>query len=156
MERRNGLLIGGLAVGAGLMYLLDPASGRRRRALLCDKMVHARKLSTDRVGSGARDVANRGRGLAARVRSTLRREPVDDRRVEERVRAKIGRVVANPGELEVHSSAGVVTLSGAVATEEADALLRSVQTVPGVRQVVDRLTPRLGPAHPPELRGAPA
>src|SRR5947209_8543715 len=32
-------LIGGLGLGAGLMYLLDPERGRRRRTLLRDRLV---------------------------------------------------------------------------------------------------------------------
>ncbi|MEW6737620.1 MAG: TCP-1/cpn60 chaperonin family protein, partial [Acidobacteriota bacterium] len=33
-------IISGLGVGAGLMYILDPNKGRRRRALACDQAVH--------------------------------------------------------------------------------------------------------------------
>ena len=39
---REGLaLIRGVALGAGLMYFLDPIAGRRRRAMVRDKAVHA-------------------------------------------------------------------------------------------------------------------
>lgn len=161
MEDRHGslhrsLLLGGIALGAGLMYLLDPAHGRRRRALLHDKLVHAKRVGGERADAGARDLANRARGLAARVRSRLRRAPIDDRRLEERVRARIGRAVSVPGSIEVRAEGGVVELSGSVLAAECDRLLRAVADVDGVREVVDDLRPCEAAGVAAEPLGAPA
>ena len=44
-------LLGGIGIGAALMYLLDPDRGRRRRALVRDKAVHFARVSGDRLGA---------------------------------------------------------------------------------------------------------
>jgi hypothetical protein len=56
-------LVGGISVGAALMYLLDPDRGRRRRALVRDK---AKGLSNDALKAARRkshDLKNRAQGL---------------------------------------------------------------------------------------------
>jgi hypothetical protein len=61
MRLFSSLLLAG--IGAGAMYLLDPNSGRRRRALVRDKAVHlSRKVqcAADAVG---KDLANRIEGM---------------------------------------------------------------------------------------------
>src|SRR5438132_5811675 len=61
-------LFAGAAVGAGLMYLLDPEGGRRRRALLRDQLVSAAHKTTDAVDATSRDMTNRARGVVAELR----------------------------------------------------------------------------------------
>lgn len=62
-------MIVGIALGAGLMYLLDPDRGRGRRALVRDRarsMVHR---TADAVDGKSRHVVNRTRGLVADLQS---------------------------------------------------------------------------------------
>lgn len=56
-------LVGAVA-GALAMFILDPDSGRRRRALARDKAARLTHEATDAVQSRARDLSNRARGLA--------------------------------------------------------------------------------------------
>ncbi len=56
--------VGALALGAGLMFLLDPAQGRRRRALVRDKAYSAARKSSQYAQSTSRHVANKATGLA--------------------------------------------------------------------------------------------
>jgi uncharacterized membrane protein len=63
--------IGASAVGAGLMYLLDPQRGRRRRALLRDKVVSTTNEMGDEATAEARHLRHRARGLLARARSLV-------------------------------------------------------------------------------------
>ena len=79
----------GLALGAGLMYLLDPNRGARRRNIMCDKVVHARRLAREGWDATSHDLANRSRGLAAAARSRLSPDDADDWVVEQRVRATL-------------------------------------------------------------------
>ena len=65
-------LITGIGFGAGLMYILDPAMGRRRRALVVTRPVHAWKKTSDAVGATARDVSNRAAGLSQKTAVELR------------------------------------------------------------------------------------
>src|SRR4051812_29254487 len=66
-------LIGAAGLGAALMYFYDPASGRRRRALVRDQLVHAGLEMSDRGEAIAKDVANRAQGLAIETRAGIRR-----------------------------------------------------------------------------------
>jgi gas vesicle protein len=56
--------IAGAAVGALAMYIFDPDSGRRRRALARDKAVRYANETAESVQTTARDLRNRATGLA--------------------------------------------------------------------------------------------
>lgn len=57
-------------VGAGLMYVLDPEQGKRRRALMRDQLVHVSHKIGDAAGVTARDFRNRSRGWMVSLRSS--------------------------------------------------------------------------------------
>jgi hypothetical protein len=63
----------GLVLGAGVMYLLDPQGGRRRRALARDKAVSLAKTGGTVVGKKSRHLGNRTKGLISEAGSGLRR-----------------------------------------------------------------------------------
>lgn len=140
MKKRNPLtLLGGLGLGAGLMYLLDPDGGRRRRALARDKAVHGLKVSGKALRKTSLDVGNRTRGLVAEAGSRLRKGSADDRKLEGRVRSKLGRHLSDPSALQVQCQDGLVTLSGPVLASELDKVLAKVQKIKGVQDVESRL-----------------
>jgi gas vesicle protein len=56
--------LAGAAVGAFAMFLFDPDSGRRRRAVARDKAVRYANETVESVQSTARDLRNRATGLA--------------------------------------------------------------------------------------------
>ncbi len=58
-------LMGGLALGALAMYVADPSQGRRRRALLQDKMSSATHKTSQLMNQTLRDTRNRLTGLQA-------------------------------------------------------------------------------------------
>jgi hypothetical protein len=140
MKKRNPLtLLGGVGLGAGLMYLLDPDGGRRRRALARDKAVHGLKVSGKALRRTSVDVGNRTRGLVAGAGSLLRKGSADDHKLEGRVRSKLGRHVSNPSALQVQCQDGLVILSGPVLASELDKVLAKVQKIKGVHEVESRL-----------------
>lgn len=140
MKKRNPLtLLGGVGLGAGLMYLLDPDGGRRRRALARDKAVHGLKASGKALRRTSVDVGNRTRGLVAGAGSLLRKGSADDHKLEGRVRSKLGRHVSNPSALQVQCQDGLVILSGPVLAAELDKVLAKVQKIKGVHEVESRL-----------------
>jgi hypothetical protein len=145
--RTIGILLGGLGLGAALMYVLDPERGKRRRAIARDKALSGAHKAGDRLAARSRDVANRARGVAAELKSLTKSEEADDLVLEERVRAELGRVVAHPGSIEAAAVAGTVILSGSARTSELDELLSAVRGIPGVQDVENRLelyeSPRL-------------
>ena len=69
-------LIGGLGLGAGVMYLLDPEMGRRRRALLRDRLVSLGGEAGDAARVAGYDLSHRAQGLLAQTRSLVAGEEV--------------------------------------------------------------------------------
>ena len=153
MERNS--FLAGVAAGVALAYVLDPISGRRRRALVRDKVIRAGHRTREAAEGAALDVSNRARGLAAEARSALRPETVDDVRLIERVRAELGRVANHPRLIEVSAMGGAVTLRGPILADEADRIVREVRSVSGVNAIYDRLDRHATPDIP-ALQGAPS
>jgi hypothetical protein len=150
----TGLALGtGVGLGTGLMFLFDPDRGKRRRALLRDKMVAAARLTGDCVEVTARDLRNRTQGVVSSVQSRFSSEPVDDTKLVERVRAKLGRVVSHPGAIHVTAQNGTVTLSGPILTHELPELLACANTVAGVNEVINNLEAHNEAENHPALQG---
>ncbi|MDQ3814894.1 MAG: SRPBCC family protein [Armatimonadota bacterium] len=136
-------LIGSIGLGAGLMYMLDPNKGRRRRALMRDQLVHAAHKAEDFLDVSTRDLNNRAHGLMAqansRVMSKVMKKEVSDDVLVQRVRAKMGRIVSHPHAITVTADHGHVILNGSVLAEEYEALVDCVTSVPGVMSVENQL-----------------
>ena len=153
MLKGRGAVLIGLAIGAGLMYVLDPERGRRRRVLIRDRITHARNIGAYAIGATGRDLAHRATGATARLRGTLGRGPIEDRILVERVRAQLGRWVSQPRAIDVESRNGIVTLGGPILKDEAPRLLSAVGGVRGVRDVVSALDERAEAGNIPSLQG---
>ena len=150
----KGLMFGtGLGLGTGLMFLFDPDRGKRRRALLRDKCVWSARKTGEAAQVTARDLRNRAQGIASSVQSSFRSEPVDDTKLTDRVRSKLGRVVSHPHAIGVTASEGVITLSGPILTDEVPYLLACVNRVSGVNEVVNHLEPHEAADNHPSLQG---
>jgi hypothetical protein len=142
-----------MSIGVGLMYLLDPSMGRRRRALVRDKSVHfARQARRASVGF-AQDVSNRATGLTARMRRDQAVEPVDDAVIEARVRTALGRACTHAGAIGVASVDGIVELVGPILASEYDRVWRAVSSVPGVVEIVDNMSVHEDAGEVPGLQG---
>ena len=153
----KGLTFGaGLGLGTGLMYLLDPDRGRRRRALLRDKGARAVRKTGDCIEVTKRDLANRTQGIVTEVQSRFSSEQIDDGKLVERVRAKLGRAVSHPRAIEVSAQDGTVMLAGPILVEEIPALLTCVNSVNGVKQVVNHLNAHEQADNHPALQGGHA
>ena len=151
--RTGAMLLGGLGLGAALMYVLDPERGKRRRGLVRDKALKAARKAGDTLDARSRDLRNRARGVSAGLKAKTRSEEVSDAVLEERVRAEIGRSVSSPGAIDVTAFEGVVTLSGAVLAREVDDLLSAARGVRGVEEVENRLQIYETPEAVPALQG---
>ena len=140
MKKRDHLtLLSGVGLGAGLMYLLDPQGGGRRRAVARDKAVSSLKKGGRALRKTSIDLGNRTRGLVAQASSRLRKDDADDQILEARLRSKLGRWVSHPSAIEVEVQDELVVLSGQVLASEIDRLLAKVQKVKGVQDVESRL-----------------
>lgn len=149
----NRALLVGVGLGATLAFLFDPDRGARRRALVRDKAVRGTRKTGDALDATARDLANRSRGIAAATRGRLSRQAVDNHRLIERVRAKLGRVCSHPHAIDVDAHDGDVILRGPILSDEVDDVLATTGAVRGVNFVLNELEPHDAPDGIPSLQG---
>ncbi len=135
-------LLGGMAIGAGLVYLLDFDRGVRRRAQL---RTGFRKFSGT-VDGTVRDVRKRLQSTPLRRVARLflvPRQPVPDWVVAERTRLETWRTLAHPDFVQISVHDGCVTLWGPVLAGEPERLRSRLMNIPGIRQIeLQLLTPQ--------------
>lgn len=129
-------LAAAFAAGAAAMYLLDPVAGRRRRATARDTVRAAGQDIQEFAQDKARHAADRLHGASAHLHQHA---PSGDRQLRDRIRSKLGHLVAQPGWVEVHVADGLVTLSGSARLSEVDALVAAVSDMLGVERVDNRM-----------------
>jgi osmotically-inducible protein OsmY len=117
MKTRGWAMLGGLGLGAGLMYILG--SRREGDEEATGSLAGVLSEATDAFGAAE-----------------------DDEVLEDRVRARLRRVVADADELGVSVKGGVVTLTGAVRATQFDRVVSAALKVRGVHDVDDQLEVR--------------
>jgi len=145
----------GFTLGVGVMYLMDPVGGRRRRALMRDGATRALHQSQGFLDKAGQDLKNRiqGRPHEARGGGDERDDlPMDDV-LAERVRAKLGHHVSHPRAVHADVADGHVTLRGDILREETREALSAVSDVPGVEGVSNELLEHDTPDAVPGLQG---
>lgn len=147
------IAISALLTGVGLMYVFDPRSGRRRRALLGGQVNRGLRQSREFARKVRADAENRARGLYRQSRSALHRETTDDEVLAERARSVLGRVCSHPGALEVTCTDQVIHLSGDILSDEVKRVLHGVRNVRGVKDVVNELRVHESAESVPALQG---
>jgi BON domain len=153
MARTISPTILGAGVGAGLMFLMDPARGPRRRALVRDKFTRLAHKTRDAYGATQRDLGNRLGGVASEVQSRIQGGVADDRIIEARVRAELGRVCSHPRAIRVNATNGWVTMSGDVLASEAGLVETAIRKVRGVGGVNRQFTVHATGNGVPSLQG---
>jgi uncharacterized membrane protein len=155
--RSTGALgLGAIGLGAGLMYLLDPDAGRRRRSQLGQRAGSLGRRAGERGSRVVRDLGHRGQGLLAAASRPFREEDSDKERLAARVRSELGRVVSHARAIDVSVEEGLVTLAGPILASEAEAALEAARGTRGVDVVDDRLDRYDTPDWVPELQGGSA
>ena len=153
----KGSLIGGVGLGAGLMYFLDPDRGRRRRALLRDRGVSLVGQSEWMMSKVGRDLRNRSYGLAAETRSLFEHEEASPDVLEARIRSRLGRLCRHPAAISVLvREGGEVVLSGPILASDVDRVMRGVTSTAGVSTVENRLEVHQRAENVPGLQGGAA
>jgi gas vesicle protein len=146
-------LLTGAGIGAAVAFLLDPNGGATRRARVRDKMARATRKTREGLDRTTRDMANRTRGVVRTTRARFASDVVDDQRLVQRARATLGRWCSHPRALDVDAKDGIVTLRGPILVTEAAALVSAVETVRGVKGVVDELDRHRPDEDVPALQG---
>lgn len=132
-------ILGSLGIGAGMMYFFDPEEGSRRRALVRDQITGALNSSDQLIDKAGRDLRNRTQGVLYEAIGVLNEDGVSEHVLEERMRAKLGHVVRNPGVIEVNSDQGEVTVKGLILADEYPRAVSYLSGVRGVKGFNDRL-----------------
>lgn len=133
------LVAGGVALGTGLAYLFDPKRGERRRSAISKSVNKAWQESQEFVGATARDAGRKARGLVRRESPRFDPRELPDRILEERVRAKLGRIVSYPRAIEVRARGGRITLSGPILVHELPRVLSQLCTLRGVTRLENQM-----------------
>jgi hypothetical protein len=145
--------LGAVALGAAAMYVMDPQSGKRRRALIKDKATSLAKKEGEMVARAGRDLRNRVQAIKPKIAAAMRYEKADDRRLANRICSKVGRAVAHPGAVEVTSRGGRVKLEGDILKSEVTGLLSAVEACKGVNQIDNQLRMHDSAEDVPALQG---
>lgn len=153
-ESSGTALLGGIALGAGLMYFLDPSEGGRRRAMARDRAVRALTRVGGEIVARVHHLGSRAAGIVTSVGSHVREEQPLDEVIVKRVRAVMGHSVSHPGVVAVTAHGGNVLLSGPIIAREVEGLLSRVRKVRGVKSVRSNLEAHDWAADVPGLQGA--
>jgi hypothetical protein len=143
----------GAGIGATSMFLLDPARGARRRALLRDKVAWASRKTAEAADATVRDIGNRFEGVQSRARNLFAKPAVDDATLEERVKSALGRATPHHRAISVRASGGSITLTGDVLMSESRSILAAVERVRSVSGVQNFLRTHESADIVPALQG---
>jgi hypothetical protein len=148
---RSSLL--GVGLGATSMFLLDPLRGARRRALIRDKIVSARRKTGEAAGATWRDLGHRITGMQFKTKHLFSDEAVDDATVAERVKSALGRATAHQRAISVRTADQCVMLTGDALASEITSIVSAVQRVPGVVSVQNNIRTHSTAEGVPMLQG---
>jgi hypothetical protein len=129
-------------IGAAFVYLFDPVSGNRRRALMREKAQRTVHDAQHFFDVASRDLQNRSLGMIEEMRSRLSGQKVDDDKLVRRVAAKLGHHVMRARDIGITAENGVITLQGPVLSSEVDDVIHAVARIPGVVEVRNQLEVR--------------
>jgi hypothetical protein len=132
-DNQNALFVGA-GLGAALMFILDPARGARRRALVRDKTVKALRQSSRAIHNRGENIGHRLTGAAHEWKAKRLPPPSNDQ-LEERIRAELGHKVEHARAIIVAAEDGNVTLKGFALRDELEDILDTARHVNGVRKV---------------------
>ncbi|MGY0798820.1 BON domain-containing protein [Lysobacter sp. A286] len=133
-------LAAALGAGAALMYFLDPATGRRRRALARDRGVSVGHDAEHFARGKTKRVIDRAHGVVARARAGLSNAPVEDGQLHGRISTRLGRLLTHPGEVNIEVNEGHVVLRGRASAAEIGALTAALESMQGVTGVDNRMS----------------
>ena len=157
-------LLIGIALTAGITYLLDPTSGRRRRDAVREQVGKAAHKLNDgtraartelagraqrlagECGSQAKSLAGQAKSLAGSVagqaKSFVKPDPMRDDMVAARARAALRRNLSDSSAIGVAADQGRLILHGHVRPQEHETLRECLRDVAGPREVMDHLIER--------------
>jgi uncharacterized membrane protein len=157
-------LLIGIALTAGITYLLDPTSGRRRRAVVREQVEKAAHKLNDGTRATRADLADRAQRLAgqcksqakslagqaksmagsvaSQAKSIVKPDPTRDDIVAARARAALRRKLSDSSSIGVVADQSRLMLHGYVRPQEHETVRECLRDVAGTREVLDHLIER--------------
>jgi hypothetical protein len=131
------------------MYFFDPDAGRRRRALVRDRIEHLSRVVRDELETELRDAGNRLRGVVAGTRRLASGGAADvtDESIAQAVRRRFASL-ERPDAIVVEVREGCVHLRGPALARDAERARRIVRRVRGARALMDALEVHAAPDVP--------
>lgn len=148
-------VVGALALGAGIMFLFDPAQGRRRRSMIRETATDYGRRTAGLAQDAATGVANQARGVAEKVSSAVQQvgskitgshADATGAKLVETVRKAVNTLGNDFKEVAVNEEGGRIALSGSVSGSHVDQLLTAIRKVQGVQGIDNRLRVQTGVA----------
>lgn len=133
-------LCGGVLLGGGLMYLLDPRTGSRRRAIARDQFKSFVRRNTKSSLRTLRHLTNKMTGMLVEVTNSLRSEgSSSDKKILDRVRSTLGRTIEHPHAVDIAVHEGRVILRGQLRPHEVGQVVSAVKRTPGVTSIDNQI-----------------
>lgn len=145
--RQRTLWMSSFGIGAATAFLLDPASGKRRRHRMADAVAHLAHRTREGASTVGRDLRNRTRGVITAAGYRFAREHPEDVVLEERVHSALGRLIAHPHAITVKVHHRCVVLDGPIPSNRQNRIIDAVRAIRGVRDVETRFDRHIQPAH---------
>lgn len=155
-SNQSSLLVGlalcsGILLGGGLMYLLDPRTGTRRRAIAKDRVKSLVRRGTKQSFKTLRHVTNKMTGILAEATNAICSEgSSSDKKILDRVRSTLGRTIEHPHAVDIAVHDGRVILRGQLRPHEVGQVISAVKKTPGVTSVDNQILD--GSATPQEMQ----
>lgn len=137
--RKRASIITVTGVGAGLMYFLDSQRGKDRRSEVKEKVINTLNKSSAAADKVSTDLAKQLLQMRTKLRSTLRRAPINDDVLKNRLQAKLKRFLNDSGMVDVTTEGGHVQLRGAVRAQDVNRILRRIFFTRGIASVENQL-----------------
>lgn len=146
-------LLWGAAIGAGLMYFMDPEQGGRRKAQIRNQVIHLQHQGDDAIDTAVRDLRNRARGLMAEGMALVDQQNIPASVMEERIRSRLGFLTRHPGAIQVTVQNNRAILSGDILADEVESLVMGISRIRGLKGVENNLNVHQDAGNIPHLQG---
>jgi BON domain-containing protein len=137
----------GAGLGAGLMFVLNPA---RRRAPVRNKTVRA--LARERLTTEPNDPMDQRFNCVGAEILARKLPPPTDHQLEKRVRSELGNHIEHGWTIEVIAEDGFVVLRGNVLQNQLEDAVSTARDVHGVRKVWSEMGVRKSPGNGLQLQ----
>ncbi|HWC76216.1 MAG TPA: YtxH domain-containing protein, partial [Blastocatellia bacterium] len=105
-------ILGAMGIGAGLMYVFDPDKGKKRRALMRDRLEDTARKTRRQIDRKSHEVGDLVSSIGASIKAPFTNGPLSDNDLLARVKEKVIEILPDTQDIKVRARNGIVTLGG--------------------------------------------